>query len=126
MAAGSVLWAKPRRFPPGNRRPGLLTCGRGCFLGETVALLDAAQSLSEAPTDDPALTGILRALARSTRADALALLAAGEGDTLELASEIGLSPAARGTLFRPREHPRLARAIDSARPVRFHDPREPD
>jgi anaerobic nitric oxide reductase transcription regulator len=98
--------------------------------GDTVTisspLLDAALSLSDAPNGGEALAGILRALARATRADALAILAAGDDGSLGLACQLGLSPGTRGLRFVPREHPRLARSIAAARPVRFHDPREPD
>ena len=91
-----------------------------------MALLESALSLAQAPSERDALAGILRALSRSTPADALAVLAMGEDGALAITSDLGLSPAARRSRFRPPEHPRLLRAIGATSPIRFHDPREPD
>ncbi|APR81800.1 Formate hydrogenlyase transcriptional activator [Minicystis rosea] len=92
----------------------------------SASLLDAAKSLSDAPNGDEALTGILKALHRTTRADVIAILSRCHDGSLQVAAHMGLSLAARGLCFRPPEHPRLSHSIDAARPVRFHDPREPD
>jgi anaerobic nitric oxide reductase transcription regulator len=91
-----------------------------------VPLLDAALSLSEAPTAHDALDGILRALARTTPVDAVAVLLAAEDGALDVASQLGLTPASRGLRLQPPEHPRLSRALRAPGPIRFSDPREPD
>ncbi|WP_437874600.1 nitric oxide reductase transcriptional regulator NorR [Sorangium sp. So ce513] len=91
-----------------------------------MTLLDAVLSLSEAPARDEALQRILRALARATAADALSVLTAAEDGSVDVAAQIGLSPAALGLSFRPAEHPRLRRAALAAGPIRFLDPSEPD
>ncbi|WP_437730334.1 nitric oxide reductase transcriptional regulator NorR [Sorangium sp. So ce1335] len=89
-------------------------------------LLDAVLSLSEATARDEALQRILRALARATAADALSVLTAAADGSVDVAAQIGLSPAALGLSFRPAEHPRLRRATLAAGPIRFLDPSEPD
>ena len=89
-------------------------------------LLDAIRSLAEAPSCEEASQSILRSLARTTPANALAVLRVGDDGSLVVAAQIGLSVAASSVRFRPSEHPRLARATRSAAPIRFDDPREPD
>jgi anaerobic nitric oxide reductase transcription regulator len=89
-------------------------------------LLDAVRSLAEASSFEEASQSILRSLARTTPANALALLRADADGSLFVAAQIGLSLAASSVRFRPAEHPRLARATRSPTPIRFTDPREPD
>jgi anaerobic nitric oxide reductase transcription regulator len=91
-----------------------------------VPLLDAVRSLAEARSSEEASLAILRSLARTTPANALALLRAEDDGSLFVAEQIGLSVAAESVRFRPADHPRLARATRSATPIRFADPREPD
>jgi anaerobic nitric oxide reductase transcription regulator len=91
-----------------------------------VPLLDAVRSLAEASSSEEASRSILRSLARTTPANALAILRAGDDGSLFVAEQIGLSLAAESVRFRPADHPRLARATRSATPIRFADPREPD
>ncbi|MEP7120514.1 MAG: sigma 54-interacting transcriptional regulator [Byssovorax sp.] len=89
-------------------------------------LLDAVRSLAEASSAEEASRAILRSLARTTPANALAVLRAGDDGSLFVAAQIGLSVAASSVRFRPADHPRLARAMASAAPIRFDDPRQPD
>jgi anaerobic nitric oxide reductase transcription regulator len=89
-------------------------------------LLDAVRSLAEASSAEDASLAILRSLARTTPANALALLRVGADGSLVVAAQMGLSVAANSVRFRPSDHPRLARATQSAAPIRFADPREPD
>jgi anaerobic nitric oxide reductase transcription regulator len=91
-----------------------------------VALLDAVLSLTEAPSSDDASLSMLRALAQTTPANALAVLRAGDDGSLFVTAQLGLSLAASGVRFVPAEHPRLARATKSPSLIRFEDPREPD
>jgi anaerobic nitric oxide reductase transcription regulator len=89
-------------------------------------VLGAVHVSSGASSADEAAGAILRALSRTTPADALAVLRAGEDGALSVAAQMGLSPAALDVTFRPAEHPRLARAARSRLPLRFGDPREKD
>jgi anaerobic nitric oxide reductase transcription regulator len=89
-------------------------------------VLDAVRILTEAPSADEAVGGILRALSLTTPADALAVLRAGEDGALTVVAQMGLSPATLDVTFRPADHPRLARAARSRAPLRFDDPREED
>ena len=89
-------------------------------------LLDAVRSLAQASSSEEASRSILRSLARTTPANALALLRAREDGSLVVTAQIGLSVAAESVRFRPADHPRLARATRSPTLIRFADPREPD
>ena len=84
------------------------------------AWLQIAVGLSTSMPGELQYQRLVQAICDVLPCDAVALLKLQEGELLPVALH-GLAPELMGQRFIPREHPRLARILESRDPVRFPD-----